>query len=144
MNLSELITRTKLYTRDTSSAMFTEQMVSAFLNEAIDRVKSYPVFKNMNYLKNMTDIPNLLPSNYHYILALYSSSRCFDFDERFYEAAEKRNEFENMLLELINDIEIGNIDIYDENNELVENTYNVIDAVVDIYFDGNSGGGEDA
>lgn len=144
MNLSELITRTKLYTRDTSSAMFTEQMVSAFLNEAIDRVKSYPVFKNMNYLKNMTDIPNLLPSNYHYILALYSSSRCFDFDERFYEAAEKRNEFENMLLELISDIEIGNIDIYDENNELVENTYNVIDAVVDIYFDGNSGGGEDA
>ena len=85
---------TRLYCRDNNSYVFTDVQIKLFLNQAIDRIKQYKVFLGMKKLVNPYDVPNLLPEEYHYMLALFAASRCYDMDERFYEGIEKRNEFE--------------------------------------------------
>ncbi len=133
MTLGELIAMTRIYARDNNSFMFSNAVISMFINQAIDRIKQYKIFANMPYLENDTDIVTYLPRPYHYILALFAASRCYDTDERFYEGTEKRNEFEITLDNLIEEIECGNITILDDNGVAVENS-TTIDHITDVYF----------
>ena len=74
------------------------------------------------------------------MLAIFAASRCYDIDERFYEGVEKRNEFESLLDDLLAEIHAGNIVIYDEEGNIIEDTANYMDVVTDVYF---KGGAED-
>lgn len=134
MVLTDLINMTRIHARDNNAFMFTDSVITTFLNQAIDRLAQYPVFKNMPYLSTDSPTVHYLPRPYHYILSLFAAARCYDTDERFYEGTEKRNEFEHFLDNLIADIETGNIVIYDENNTVVQNTNICTDTVKDVYF----------
>lgn len=125
---------TRVYARDNNSYMFKDVVIKMFINQAIDRIKQYAVFKNMTKLIANADEVKYLPDSYHYILALFAASRCYDTDERFYEGTEKRNEFEFYLDNLIADIETGNIIILDANGVAVTEQNNCIDFVTDVYF----------
>lgn len=134
MTLSKLREMTHIYARDTNGYVFPEDYIDMFINQAIDVIREYPIFRSMKYLKDSTDEPELLPLHYHYILALFAASRCFDIDERFYEGTEKRNEFESKLEDLIAEIQTGNQPIYDKDGNELEDPAVYIDAVTDVYF----------
>ena len=134
MNLTNLIDRTRLYARDTNTFMFSDALITSFINEAIDVISEYSVFNDMEYLTISTDTPELLPARHHYLLALYASSRCFEFDQRFYEATEKRNEFEAKFYDLIAEIQGGNVVIKDADGNEIEDKTKCTDEVVDVYF----------
>ena len=133
MTLTELIAMTRLLSRDINGYIFTDQIVTLFINQCIDRLKQYKVFGNMVHLTTGTDVPILLPESYHYMIALFAASRCLDMDERFYEGTEKRNEFEALLDELIAEIQTGNLTIYNGVTP-VEDTTTYIDVVTDVYY----------
>lgn len=134
MVLTDLILMTRVYCRDNNTHMFTDDNIKMFLNQGIDRLRQYKVFDKMSYLENNDDVVNFLPSQYHYLLALFASSRCYDTDERFYEGIEKRNEFESAFSDLINEIENNNVIITDDDGATVDDKPNYIDYVVDKYF----------
>lgn len=134
MTLTELIAMTRLFARDLNGYVFTDIICTLYINQAIDRIKQYIVFDGMTHLSTGTDVPLLLPESYHYIIALFAASRCLDMDERFYEGTEKRNEFEDMLDELIAEIQSGNLVIVDALNATVEDTTTFVDYVTDTYF----------
>lgn len=134
MTLKELIAMTRLYTRDSNDQMFKNIIITAFLNQAIDRITQYKVFEGMAKFVNEGDVTTLLPLQYHYMLALFAASRCYDMDERFYEGTEKRNEFEQLLETLIGEIQAGNITVTDGLGNAVEDGTNVTDYVRDVYF----------
>jgi hypothetical protein len=134
MTLNELMTMTRVYARDNNSYMFKDSVIKMFINQAIDRIRQYPIFASMPYLSGADDAVTVLPSQYHYLLALFASARCYDTDERFYEGTEKRNEFEFYLDNLIADVENGNILILDGSGNVLDNPYTVIDYVTDTYF----------
>ena len=140
MTLSKLREMTHIYARDTNGYVFPEDYIDMFINQAIDVLRQYPLFRGMKYLEESSDEPNLLPPNYHYMLAIFAASRCYDIDERFYEGVEKRNEFESLLDDLLAEIHAGNIVIYDEEGNIIEDTANYMDVVTDVYF---KGGAED-
>lgn len=142
MQLSDIVYMTRLYTRDNNSYVFSDTMIKMFINQGIDRIKQYNVFSGMKHLQDGVDEPTHLPEHYHYMLALFSASRCFDHDERHYEGVEKRNEFEQLLAEMITEIESGNLKITDGNgNEVSTGALGVDDFVKDVYF--NVHGGEE-
>ena len=134
MKLTDLVYMTRLYTRDNNSYMFTDSMITSFINQGIDRIRQYPYFVDMSYLSNASDEPSLLPSQYHYILPLFASSRCFEHDERFYEATEKRNEFESLLSDLISEVQMGNIVLKDEDGNDIKDSTHACEYVTDDYF----------
>lgn len=103
------------------------------INEAIDRVTIIPQFADMIYLNADADIPIRLPSNFHYLLAIYACARAFDMDERFYEGTQKMNEFETKLDELQRLIEEGKVVIKDGDGEAITDT-SAIDYIKDVYF----------
>lgn len=145
MTLTELIDMTRTLSRDTNGYMFDNEMVTDFINQGIDRLRQTPIFKNMEHLVNPTDVPKLLPSQYHYLLAIFASSRCFEFDERHYEGVDRRNEFESLFDDLMAQVESGNQDIIQKANDgggtgdgtyvdKVLETACYIDYVTDKYF----------
>lgn len=134
MNLIDLVHMTRVYCRDNNTHMFTDSNIKMFLNQGIDRLRQYKVFSKMPYLEEDDDVVEFLPAQYHYLLALFASSRCYDTDERFYEGLEKRNEFESVFSDLINEIESGNVSITDTEGTSVDEMPNYIDYVVDKYF----------
>ncbi len=134
MNRIQLITRVRAFTRDFSNSIFREVDIIDFINEAIDRFKEVvPELSNMNHLSNNTQSPQYLPEQYHILLAVYSSARCFGQDERHYQATTFMNEFETKLEEMRNKIESGDVMIVDANGEEV-NTPLTTDYVRDVYF----------
>jgi len=139
MQLIDIVYMTRLYTRDNNSYVFSDTMIKMFVNQGIDRIRQHNIFSGMGYLQDSSDEPTHLPSQYHYMLALFAASRCFDHDERHYEGVEKRNEFEQLLAEMIAEIESGNLKIFDGVNgngdEVVTGTSGTDDFVKDAYFD---------
>ena len=136
MTLAKLREMTHIYARDTNGYMFLDGDIDMFINQAIDVIRQYPLFRSMKYLDDSSDEPNLLPPYYHYMLALFAASRCFDMDERFYEGVEKRNEFESLLDDLIAEVQSGNILITDTDCNILDDPTNYTEAVVDVYFNG--------
>ena len=129
MNLKDLISRVRQYTRDTTGSLFTQEDIIAFINEGIDRTRRYKHFKDMTYLESLSDEPKYLPSEYHHLLALYGASRCFTQDEQHAIAQQFMNEYEFKTQEvelLIND---GDLEIEGYDKESKE-----FDSVKNVYF----------
>lgn len=136
MNRLEIIKRVRKNIFDEDSDTFTSETIIDYINEGIDRLKQIIIdLDEMNYLNNDSDIPKFLPSKYHHLIALYSTSRCFSQDERYYQAANYMNEFETKTEELKLKIENGEIIIRDEFDDYGdETTNNEVEYVVDNYF----------
>lgn len=114
MNRLQLIGRVRSLTRDFSNSIFREADIIDYLNESIQRVKQIiPELDKMVDLLSNTDTPTLLPERYHHLLGLYSSARCFEQDERHYQASNFMNEFETKLDEMKASIESGQVKIID-------------------------------
>lgn len=135
MNLTDLIKRVRIITRDLSNSIFREEDIIDFLNEGIDRCKQVvPELKDMVYLQTKTDAPLFLPSTYHSLLSVYASSRCFAQDERNYQASTYMNEFETKMEEFKERIEYGLITIVDASGIKIDQTLPPI-YVEDTYFE---------
>ena len=136
MTLDQLRQMTHVYTRDTNSYVFPDDYIDMFLNQAIDYIRQYAMFRDIPHLRDGEDVPELIPEFYHYILALFAASRCFDVDERFYEGVEKRNEFEATFDSMLAEIHAGNLTIYDKDGNVVEDPSVYVGQVKNVYFDG--------
>lgn len=135
MNRLDLIGRVRSLTRDFSNAIFRESDIVDYINEGINRIRQViPELSGLEELTDNTQSPDLLPKQYHHLLALYSASRCFGQDERHYQASNFMNEFETKLDEMKISIEEGRIKIIDpQTNQPINSTYES-DYVVDNYF----------
>lgn len=120
MQRVQIIQRVRSLTRDFSNSIFREQDIIDFINEAIDRFKIIPELKTLNYLLISQEVPVLLPPQYHYLLAIYATARCFGQDERHYQSTTHMNEFEVKLEELKSAIEGGEVIITDGNGTAIE------------------------
>lgn len=145
MTYTELVQMARIYARDTNSYVFTESQIKMFINQAIDRVKHFDkAFFGMKKLVNGNDIPNILPEEYHYLLAIFAASRLFDIDERHYEGVEKRNEFETTMMDLLAEVNAGNIELFDTdgygNPVAIDSGSIYTDYVKDDYFKRRSEG----
>lgn len=125
MRRIDIVARVRAVTRDFSNSIFREQDVTDFVNEGIDRFRQIiPELATLQYLLSNEDEPKLLPLQYHHLLSVYASSRCFGQDERHYQATTLMNEFETKLEELKAGIEGGQVVIKDETTGLpIESTY---------------------
>ena len=118
MQRSHIVARVRSLTRDFSNSIFREADIIDFINEGIDRIKqSIRELKGMTHLSTNLAIPSLLPDEYHHLLAIYATARCFGQDERHYQASTHMNEFEVKLEELRTAIENGEVIITDENGD---------------------------
>lgn len=133
MKLSELISRVRSYTRDTTGTLFSLSDIQSFINEGIDKLKQIKQLEGMKTLTSDGDIPNLLPSQYHYCLAVYGACRCFSQDEQHYLSQTFADEFNGIysLLEL--GIKEGTIVIVKEDGTPAKDDID-LDSVVDVYF----------
>lgn len=121
MKRLELIRRVRSLTRDFSNSIFREQDIIDFLNEGINRFKQLiPELRGINKLLANQQEVNLIPEEYQHLLAVYATSRCFNQDERHYQATTYMNEFEIKLDELKESIMNGDITITDENGNSLE------------------------
>lgn len=136
MNRLEIIKRVRKNIFDEDSDTFTSETIIDYINEGIDRLKQIIIdLDEMNYLNNDSDIPKFLPTKYHHLIALYSTSRCFSQDERYYQAVNYMNEFEIKSEELKQKIENGEIIIRDEFDDYGDEiTNNEVEYVIDNYF----------
>lgn len=133
MTLSDLITRVRSYTRDTTGTLFTASDVKDFINEAIDKLRQIKELENIKHLSNDSDVIVLLPSQYHYMTAVYSASRCFSQDEQHYQAQTYMDEFMGLFSLVELGIKEGTISIYDENGQIIKDTHEP-DSVENVYF----------
>lgn len=134
MNRLQLTQRVRSLARDFSNSIFREQDIIDYINEGIDRCRQItPEFDGMTYLLSNSSSPILLPSAYHHLLAVYSSSRCYAQDERNYQASTLMNEFEVKMEDLRIKIENGEVVITDTNGNVVTRD-NDIDYVDSSYF----------
>jgi hypothetical protein len=116
----KLIQRVRTITRDFNNSIFRENDIIDFINEGVNRCKQViPEFSGMTELYANTHVPTLLPDEYHYLLAVYSASRCFGQDERHYQASNYMNEFESKLDELYSKIQNGEVTIKDSSGNVI-------------------------
>ena len=126
MQRSHIVSRVRSLTRDFSNSIFREQDIIDFINEAIDRIKqAIPELVKMEYLLSNAQIPNLLPEQYHHLLSIYATARCFGQDERHYQSSTHMNEFEVKLEELRTSIENGEITIVDSEGNSINSDLTV-------------------
>lgn len=122
----DIVSRVRALTRDFSNSIFREQDILDFINEGVNRFKQViSELRSMQKLLSPTQEPTPLPEEFHHLLALYASSRCFSQDERHYQATTLMNEFETKLEELKSGIENGTIVIVDENGDAIQNDNDV-------------------
>ena len=131
MTLKEMIDRVRAYTRDTTGSLFTQEDIVAFVNEAIDRTRRYKKLSKMEYLINLYDEPIYLPEQYHHLLALYATSRCFTQDEQLTQAQQFMNEYEFKTSEMEQLIENGELEITPPDSDLDSGE---MDGVKNVYF----------
>lgn len=136
----ELVARVRSITRDLSNSIFREIDIVDYINEGIERVRQViPELVNMKLLTEGGQTPEMLPEQYHHLLAVYSASRCFGQDERHYQASNYMNEFEAKLEELSVAIESGRVVIIDpDTGEPIKDSYEP-DYVVNNYFGNHYG-----
>lgn len=136
MNRADLTRRVRSYTRDLTSSIFRSVDITDYINEGIDRFRSYiPKLKGMTWLTSDDSPPILLPDEYHYMLAVYGASRCFAQDERHYQASTLMNEFESKLEELNTLIQDGTVVIKTADGTSVETTIPVDYVTVEYFAD---------
>lgn len=135
MTLNELVNRIRSYTRDTTGTLFSLSDLQDFVNEGIDKLKQIKSLEGMSYLTSDSSIPNYLPTQYHYCLAVYGACRCFSQDEQHYLAQTFTDEFNGLysLIEL--GIKEGTIVIIDDSGSPINSELD-FDSVKDVYFSG--------
>lgn len=133
MNLIDLISKVRRYTRDLTGSLFLVEDIQDFLNEGIDRIRAIPELRNMVHLETNTDEVIFLPDEYQYFIALYGASRCFTQDEQHYQAEQFMSEFEAKLMQLERDIGSGKVVIKDKDGNAIVDTSR-FDCVEDVYF----------
>lgn len=131
MTLKDLIQRVRQNTRDTTGSLFTQEDVVSFINEAIDRTRRIKQLSKMSYLEVLIDVPTYLPEEYHHLLALYATSRCFTQDENSYQAQIFMQEYEYKTQELETLIKSGEVEIIPPDVDLEEAEF---DGVKNVYF----------
>lgn len=131
MTLKEMIDRVRAYTRDTTGSLFTQEDIVGFVNEGIDRTRRYKKLSKMEYLINLSDEPTYLPQQYHHLLALYATSRCFTQDEQLTQAQQFMNEYEYKTSEMEQLIENGELEITPPDSDLDSGE---MDGVKNVYF----------
>ena len=133
MTLNELVNRIRSYTRDTTGTLFSLSDLQDFVNEGIDKLKQIKSLEGMSYLTSDASIPNYLPTQYHYCLAVYGACRCFSQDEQHYLAQTFTDEFNGLysLIEL--GIKEGTIVITDDSGSPINSELD-FDSVKDVYF----------
>lgn len=136
MNFKSLVTRVQSYTRDDTGSLFTVSDIKDFINEAIDRFKKIPELKGMKHLSNDDDDVEYLPTEHHYLLAVYSASRCYTQDEQHYLAQSFMDEFLIALTDIEQKIREGIITITDKDGNVIDKS-NIMEYVVDVYFKGS-------
>lgn len=135
MTLAQLCDRTRQLLRDTNKTIFRQIEIENGINEAIDRVKTIPALLGMKNLEGQDQEVELMPKHYHYLLPLFSASRCLTTDEQDARAGVLMNEFENKLFEFRTAIENGEITIVDSEGNKVDTMGDLaIDYVKDEYF----------
>lgn len=140
MILNELIQKVRRYTRDTTGSLFTQEDISDFCNEGIERMKQVIVaFKNVPLLKSNTDEVKIIPEEYQHLISVYSASRCFSQDEQQYQASTYMNEFESKLEELLQKVLGGEVEIKDTEGNVIKLDNTEFDGVVNVYFTKNVG-----
>lgn len=121
MNRLELMQRTRSLVRDISNSFFREDDIINYLNEGIERVgQRISELKDMPLLLNRLDEVQLLPRQWHHLLAVYCASRLCTHDERHYQAGTFMNEFETKLDELSGLVNSGEVEIVDADGNLVD------------------------
>lgn len=129
MTRALLLNRVRQNTRDLTGTIFRAQDVNDYLNEAINRIKQIiPEVVGMPVLYSDSDQVQILPPQYHHLLAVYATSRAFSQDERHYQATTFMNEFEIKLDELKQKIESGQIVLVGSGGEPIESS-NTVDYV---------------
>lgn len=133
MNRLEMIQRVRSHTRDLTNSVFREVDIVAFLNEGIDRIiQVIPEFADMLPLMANDEVPIILPKQYHHLIPVYSTARCFGQDDRPYQSGTLMNEFETKLAKLEADLRSGELVVLDPetglniiagNAEYILNTY---------------------
>lgn len=124
MNRTQLISMVRSNARDFTNSIFRESDIILYINEGIDRVKQViKECKPMVQLTSPTQSPIILPEEYHSLLALYSTSRCFSQDESSYRAVSFMNEFEAKLDELKQDVQSGDVVLVDGTGIEIESAY---------------------
>lgn len=131
MKRLELIRRVRSLTRDFSNSIFREQDIVDFINEGINRFKQIiPELKGEPKLLTQQQEVKLIPEEYQHLLAVYSTSRCFNQDERHYQATTYMNEFEVKLDELKQAVDNGDIVITNpDTGEAIESGSGSVDYV---------------
>ncbi len=142
MNLSQLVLRVRSNVNDLNENIFKKAMIDNYINEGVDRMRNSMYFKDMIYLTNSADVPIILPSQFHHLLAVYATSKCHESDERHFQSGTRMNEFEDKFLQLISAIENGEVVLYDANGvemvfdfeyETVKNVYNTYTQRSELY-----------
>lgn len=133
MTLSKLIAVVRRNVNDPDGSIFKQPDIEYYINEAIYRFQAYVYFADEQSLDTQISEPVYIPSQYHHLLAVYSSARLFAQDERHYQASTFMNEFEVKFEELITKIESGEITILDSLGSEVTADYED-DFVTNVYF----------
>lgn len=124
--------------RDESNTIYVKSFIVDQINEGIDRFKQLvPELKGMLYLNVDTDSPILLPLEYQHLLSIYACARCYEVDERHYEANKYMNEYEVKVSNLKDSIASGEIVILDPSTGLAVVVDIQQDYVRNMYFKGN-------
>jgi hypothetical protein len=136
---SEIVSRVRVLTRDLTNSIFRIEDILDFINEGIDRCRQLFVeFNGMMYLSNDDDVPQFLPSQYHSLLAVYATARCFAQDEREYKATTYMNEFEQKMDELRVAIQDGRVIVVDGSGNPVTGQSDSFYVSDNYYFKNNS------
>lgn len=135
MNRKQLVERTQAHLRDFQLTAFREIDVIRFINEGIERVTQLiPKFGYIEPLEYDTAIPTHIPPAYHHLLAVYSASRLFAQDDRFYQASTLMNEFELKISGMLDELLGGDLEAFDKEGNLIEFWDGVGETVTDRYF----------
>lgn len=135
MKRLDLVKRVRALTRDFSNSIFREEDVIDFINEGIERFQQVvPQLEGLPYLLSNDSEPTMIPSRYQHLLAVYATSRCFNQDERHYQASTYMNEFETKLDEMKSKIEAGEVEIIDPETGEPVIVEHAPDYVTDTYF----------
>lgn len=141
MNRANLILGVRRLTRDFTNSIFREIDIIEFINEGINRFRqTIPQLKAMKQLTTNTVEVELLPDEYHNLIIMFASSRCYFQDERQYQASILMNEFESKLDELKNAIESGDVIILNTSGVKVEADLNIEYVETESYWGDNHTG----
>jgi FAD/FMN-containing dehydrogenase len=138
--LENAIKRTRRYLKDMTTSVWTDEEIIDFINEGILVIKRKipEYFYDLKEIFIKTDVM-LLEDEYKNLPCIYAASRCFEQDEQHYRAVQRRNEFESIMEEMVEEI-MGSYRYEQKTNDINNPYYTQLenDYVKDVYFDNYS------